>query len=69
MAGILDGQTIESGVVVDIAGYVPAAAVVARGQRQEARYKLRSSLRRVAACRLVVLCSCGSRMRCTIMLV
>jgi hypothetical protein len=51
------GQTIESGIVVDIAGYVPAAAIVERGQRQEARYKLRSSLRRVTS--LKRLRSCG----------
>ena len=47
MADIIYGQTIESGIVADIVGYVPAAAVLERGQRQEARYKLRSSLRRV----------------------
>jgi len=51
------GQTIESGIVADIAGYVPAAAVVERGQRQEARYKLRSSLRQVTS--LKRLRSCG----------
>ncbi|MFL5700636.1 MAG: hypothetical protein ACJ797_26470 [Ktedonobacteraceae bacterium] len=44
-------------MVADIAGYVPAAAVVARGQRQEARYKLRASLRRVST--LKRLRSCG----------
>jgi hypothetical protein len=57
MAGITYGQTIESGVVADIAGYVPAAAVVTRGQRQEARYRLRASLRRVTSLRR--LSSCG----------
>jgi len=57
MADTPFGQTIENGVVADIAGYVPAAAVVARGQRQEARYKLRSSLRRVT--NLKRLRSCG----------
>jgi hypothetical protein len=40
------GQTIESGVIADIAGYVPAAAVLERGLRQEGRLKLRASLRR-----------------------
>jgi hypothetical protein len=57
MANILYGQTIESGIVADITGYVPAAAVVERGQRQEARYKLRSSLRRVTTVKR--LRSCG----------
>ncbi|MFL5658980.1 MAG: hypothetical protein ACJ8CB_32960 [Ktedonobacteraceae bacterium] len=57
MTDIPYGQTIESGVVADIAGYVPAAAVVERGQRQEARYKLRASLRRVTS--LKRLSSCG----------
>src|SRR5713101_3756207 len=57
MGGLTHGQTVESGVVADIAGYVPAAAVVARGQRQEARYKLRSSLRRVTG--LKRLSACG----------
>src|SRR5438034_4943728 len=47
MEGIVQGQTIESGIVADIAGYVPAAAVLGRGQRQEARLMLRSSLRQV----------------------
>ena len=49
MESIIRGQTIESDIVADIAGYVPAAIVLERGQRQEARYKLRSSLRRVTA--------------------
>ncbi len=57
MAGIPYGQTIESGLVADLAGYVPAAAVVERGQRREARYKLRSALRRVT--KLKRLRSCG----------
>src|SRR6266581_3959674 len=57
MTSSSQGQTIESGVVADIAGYVPAAAVVERGQRQEARYKLRASLRRVTE--LKRLRSCG----------
>src|SRR4051812_33179704 len=57
MASLPYDQTSESGVVAEIAGYVPAAAVVARGQRQEARYKLRSSLRRVTS--LKRLSSCG----------
>src|SRR5947209_12795796 len=57
MADIPFGQTMESGMVTDIAGYVPAAAVVERGQRQEARYKLRQSLRRVST--LKRLRSCG----------
>lgn len=57
-------QTVASGVVADIAGYVPAAAVVARGQRQEARYKLRSSLRQVSS--LKRLSSCGLPFSCMI---
>ena len=57
MANITDGKTIESGIVGDIVGYVPAAAVVERGHRQEARYKLRSSLRRITS--LKRLSSCG----------
>jgi len=43
--------------VADIVGYVPAAAVVERGQRQEARYKLRAALRQVS--NLKRLRSCG----------
>lgn len=50
-------RTIESGLVADIAGYETAAGVVGRGRRQEARYKLRSSLRRVTG--LKRLSSCG----------
>ena len=57
MADITLGQSVESGVVADITGYVPAAGVASRGQRQEARYKLRSSLRRVTS--LKRLSSCG----------
>ena len=49
MASISEDQTIESGLIADIAGYVPASAVLTRGQRQEARYKLRASLRRVTS--------------------
>jgi hypothetical protein len=43
------GQTIARDVAADIAGYVPAAAVVERMQRREARFKLRSALRRVTS--------------------
>lgn len=57
MANIPDSQTIVSRVAVDIAGYVSAAAVVERVNRQEARYKLRSSLRRVTGLKRVN--SCG----------
>src|SRR6266478_2262794 len=57
MANITHGQTIERGIVANIAGYVPAAAVTSRGQRQEMRYKLRASLRRVT--NLKRLSSCG----------
>src|SRR5256885_13024065 len=57
MPDIPFGQTIENSSIADIAGYVPAAAVVERGQRQEARYKLRSSLRWVTS--LKRLSSCG----------
>lgn len=57
MASISEDQTIESSLIADIAGYVPASAVLARGQRQEARYKLRASLRRVSS--LKRLHSCG----------
>src|SRR5581483_11307623 len=63
MADIPFGQTIESGVVADIAGYMPAA-VVARGQRQEARYKLRASLRQVTS--LQRLRSCGLPFSCIV---
>src|SRR6266571_4274555 len=47
MADLPFGQTSESAVVAEIVGYVPAAAVVTRGQRQEARLKLRGALRQV----------------------
>ncbi len=57
MASISEDQTIESGLIADIAGYVPASAVLTRGQRQEARYKLRASLRQVT--RMKRLHSCG----------
>jgi len=57
MASISEDQTVESSVVAAITGYVPASAVLERGQRQEARYKLRSSLRRVTS--LKRLQSCG----------
>jgi len=50
-------QAIESGIVADLGGYVPAADVVERWHRQEARYKLRSALRRVTG--LKRLSSCG----------
>jgi len=64
MASLPYDQTIESGVVADIAGYVPAAAVVERGQRQEARYKLRSSLRQVTS--LPRLRACGLPFSCMV---
>ena len=51
------GQTIESGAIADIVGYVPAAAVVEREQRKVARYQLRAALRRVTG--LKRLSSCG----------
>jgi len=57
MASIPVDQTIESSLIADIAGYIPASAVLTRGQRQEARYKLRASLRRVSS--LKRLHSCG----------
>ncbi len=57
MADITFDQSVERGVVADITGYMPAAAAASRGQRQEARYKLRSSLRRVTS--LKRLMSCG----------
>ncbi len=57
MADIPFGQTMESDVVAEIAEYVPASAVVERGQRLEARYRLRSSLRGVTS--LKRLSSCG----------
>lgn len=57
LANSTQRHTIENGVVADIAGYMPASGLVARGQRQEARYKLRSSLRQVTS--LQRLRSCG----------
>jgi hypothetical protein len=57
MASISEHQTIESSLIADITGYVPASAILAGGQRREARYKLRSSLRRVTT--LKRLRSCG----------
>ena len=57
MVNITQGQTIESGIVAEIVGYVPAAAVVERGQRKIARYQLRAALRRVT--NLQRLSSCG----------
>src|SRR5256885_10889962 len=64
MPDIPFGQTIENSSIADIAGYVPAAAVVERGQRQEARYKLRSSLRQVTS--LPRLRSCGLPFSCMV---
>jgi hypothetical protein len=57
MTDIPFGQTSESNIGAEIAGYVPASAVVDRLPRQEARYKLRASLRRVTS--LKRLSSCG----------
>lgn len=48
---------MESSLVTDLAGYVPASAIMARGQRQEVRYTLRAALRRVTS--LKRLRSCG----------
>jgi hypothetical protein len=56
MENITSGQSIESGIVADIAGYVPASAVVERGQRQEARYWLRGLLRQVTSLQRVRTC-------------
>src|SRR2546429_5806483 len=64
MPDIPFGQTIENSNIADIAGYVPAGAVVERGQRQEARYKLRSSLRQVTS--LQRLRSCGLPFSCMV---
>jgi len=64
MGNITQGQTIESGVAADIAGYVPAAAVVERGQRQELRFTLRSALRQVTS--LKRLRSCGLPFSCIV---
>src|SRR5690348_18264205 len=57
-------QTLASTVAADIAGYVPAAAVVERGQRQVARYWLRGLLRRVTS--LPRLRSCGLPFSCIV---
>ena len=57
MASISEDQPIENGLIADIAGYVPASAVLERGQRQDARLKLRASLRQVSS--LKRLRSCG----------
>ena len=57
MADSLHDLPIEKGVVTDITGYVPASAVTTRWHRQEARYKLRASLRRVTGLKRVS--SCG----------
>ncbi|HVB22277.1 MAG TPA: hypothetical protein VNG51_10055 [Ktedonobacteraceae bacterium] len=48
---------MENSVVTDLAGYVPASAIMPRGQRQEVRYTLRAALRRVTS--LKRLRSCG----------
>ena len=57
-------QTLASDVAADIVGYVPAAAVVERGQRQEARYWLRALLRRITS--LPRLRSCGLPFSCIV---
>jgi hypothetical protein len=57
MDSLTYGQTFESGVVADITGYLPAAAVVERGQRKVARYQLRAALRQITS--LKRLSSCG----------
>jgi hypothetical protein len=57
MATISDDEPIESSLIADIAGYIPASTVLTREQRQEARYKLRASLRQVTS--LKRLQSCG----------
>jgi hypothetical protein len=54
---ISEDETIDNDLIADLAGYVPASAVLTREQRQEARYKLRASLRRVTS--LKRLHSCG----------
>src|SRR6266704_1188412 len=59
-----EDQTIASDVAADIAGYVPASAVVERGQRQEARYWLRGLLRQVTS--LKRLRSCGLPFSCIV---
>src|SRR6266566_7849738 len=57
-------QTLASDVAADIVGYVPAAAVVERGQRQEARYWLRALLRRETSLQRVR--SCGLPFSCIV---
>ena len=57
MASISEDQPIEGDLIANITGYVPASAILAGGQRREARYKLRSSLHRVTT--LKRLRSCG----------
>lgn len=64
MVDISSGKATDSGVVADIAGYVSAATVKERGQRQEARYKLRASLRRLTS--LKRLSSCGLPFSCMV---
>jgi len=54
---ISEDEPIESDLLADLAGYVPASTVLTREQRQEARYKLRASLRQVTS--LKRLHSCG----------
>lgn len=56
MANISYGLTIESGFAAAIAGYETAAAVQGRGHRQQARYQLRASLRRVTGLKRLQLC-------------
>src|SRR5438309_1404954 len=57
MINLMYGHSVESGEVADITGYMPVSGVAARNQRQEARYKLRGSLRRITS--LKRLRSCG----------
>jgi len=51
------GQIIDCSIAVNLTGYVPAAAVVERTQRRDARYMLRSALRQISS--LKRLQSCG----------
>ena len=57
MDSLTYGKTVASGMVADIAEYVPMAAVVSGMQRRDARYMLRSALRRVTS--LPRVRSCG----------
>src|SRR5215471_18808523 len=57
MADMFQSQTLESDVVAEIAAYMPASAVVERGQRLETRYRLRSSLRQVTSLKRLSSCS------------